>query len=210
MALAEETARTLYNILHFHKKNLLNNANSICKTVHLFLRGNGAFTLIAPKAQALVDSGPGILKSNDVAIAKEIAMLLDKIYSSKKVMETATKAIYGILKRQEQHLTSIHTANSIHSAILPLCQEKWEDDVNIAPIAEIVQHLADFGLGHPLTTDHLNIVQWVARLLNMVQLSNVPLFNKMREMEKGLGFPGVEHSELQIGVLIALDPQFWA
>ena len=85
----------MYTILHLHKKNLINNADSIHKTVHLFLQKEqeGAFMLIAPKAQALVDSGPGILTSNDVAAAKEIAMLLDKAQLAKKVTEVAAKAI---------------------------------------------------------------------------------------------------------------------
>jgi len=69
----------------------------------------------------------------------------------------------------------------------------------------MVQPLADSEDG-PLMTDHLNIANQVATLLDNVKPPNITLFNKLREMEQGLEFLGVVHCKLQVGVLIALGP----
>ena len=102
-------------------------------------------------------------------------------------------------------MNSKFIANSIHNAILPLLQKEWEYDCDIAPIARMVQPLADSEDG-PLMTDCLNIANQVATLLNNVKPPNIALFNKLREIEQGLGFLGVVHCELQVGVPIALGP----
>ena len=203
MTLAEDTAKALWSVMS------LQEARSICNAIRLLHQkdweDDGNIVPIAEMVQPLADSGPGPLTPDHMNVANRVTGLLNNIKLPKKLVKNTAKALHDILHSQEAHSNSKFIANSICDAILLLLQKEWEYDCDIVPITRMVQPLAD-SEDRPLMTNRLNIANQVATLLNNVKLPNIMLFNKLREMEQGLGFLGVVHCELQVGVLIALGP----